>query len=221
MDGSRESASGSAREGRRHPIFARFFDRLSRATEHELGIHRDRLLAGLSGRVLEVGAGNGVNFGHYPPTVETVVAVEPEPFMRDKARHAATSTRVAVRLVDGVASRLPFESSSFDAVVASLVLCSVPELATALSEIRRVLKDAGELRFLEHVRADQPAKARLQIMLDRSRIWPLLGGGCHCSRQTMDAIAAAGFRVTEFESLPFGPSWWITNPHVRGAARAP
>lgn len=221
MDGSRESASRSAREGRRHPIFARFFDRLSRAMEHEVGIHRDRLLAGLSGRVLEVGAGNGVNFGHYPPTVETVVALEPEPFMRDKARHAATNTRVAVRLVDGVASRLPFESSSFDAAVASLVLCSVPELATALSEIRRVLKEGGELRFLEHVRADQPAKAQLQIMFDRSRIWPLLGGGCHCSRQTMDAIAAAGFRVTESEWLPFGPSWWITNPHVRGAARAP
>jgi ubiquinone/menaquinone biosynthesis C-methylase UbiE len=221
MDGSRESASRSAREGRRHPIFARFFDRLSRATEHEVSSHRDRLLAGLSGRVLEVGAGNGVNFGHYPPTVEKVVALEPEPFMRDKARHAATNAGVTVQIIDGAASRLPFESSSFDAAVASLVLCSVPELATALSEVRRVLKDGGELRFMEHVRADQPAKARLQIMLDRSRIWPLLGGGCHCSRQTMEAIAAAGFRVTEFESLPFGPSWWITNPHVRGAARWP
>jgi ubiquinone/menaquinone biosynthesis C-methylase UbiE len=221
MDGSRESTSRTACEGRRHPIFARFFDRLSRATEHEVGPHRDRLLAGLWGRVLEVGAGNGVNFGHYPPTVDMVVALEPEPFMRDRAQHAATDARVAVRLVDGVASRLPFESSSFDAAVVSLVLCSVPELSTALSEIRRVLKDGGELRFMEHVRADRPAKARLQVMLDRSRIWPLLGGGCHCSRQTMDAIAAAGFRVTESESLPFGPSWWITNPHVRGAARAP
>ena len=185
-----------------------------------MGPHRDRLLAGLSGRVLEVGAGNGVSFRHYPPTVETVVALEPEPFMRDKARHAATNAGVTVQLVDGVASRLPFESSSFDAAVASLVLCSVPEIATALSEIRRVLKDGGELRFMEHVRADQPAKARLQIMLDRSRIWPLLGGGCHCSRQTMEAIAAAGFRVTELEWLRFGPSWWITNPHVLGAARA-
>lgn len=219
MDGSRESTIRPGREERRHPIFARFFDRLSRATEHEVGPHRDRLLAGLSGRVLEVGAGNGVNFGHYPPTVEAVVAVEPEPFMRDRAQRAATHARVAVRLVDGVASRLPFDSCTFDAVVASLVLCSVPELTTALSEIRRVLKDGGELRFMEHVRADRPAKARLQIMLDRSRIWPLLGGGCHCSRRTADAIAAAGFRVTEVESLPFGPSWWITNPHVRGVAR--
>ena len=107
----------------------------------------------LSGRVLEVGAGNGVNFGHYPPTVEEVVALEPEPFMRGKAQHAAAKARVEVRVVDGVSSRLPFESSTFDAVVASLVLCSVPELDAALSELRRVIKDGGELRFLEHVDA--------------------------------------------------------------------
>jgi ubiquinone/menaquinone biosynthesis C-methylase UbiE len=221
MGGPRESASQAAREERRHPIFARFFDRLSRSMEREVGVHRDRLLAGLSGRILEVGAGNGVNFGHYPPTVDEVVALEPEPFMRGKAQLAATNARVAVRVVDGVASRLAFESSTFDAAVASLVLCSVPELEAALSELRRVIRDGGELRFMEHVRADRPAKARLQVLLDRSRIWPLLGGGCHCSRQTTGAIATSGFRVVELESLPFGPSWWITNPHVRGVARAP
>jgi ubiquinone/menaquinone biosynthesis C-methylase UbiE len=221
MGGPWESASQAAREGRRHPIFARFFDRLSRSMEREVGVHRDRLLAGLSGRVLELGAGNGVNFGHYPPAVEEVVALEPEPFMRGKAQLAAANARVAVRVVDGVASRLPFESSTFDAAVASLVLCSVPELDAALSELRRVIRAGGELRFLEHVRADRSAKARLQVLFDRSRIWPLLGGGCHCSRQTTDAIATAGFRVVELESLPFGPSWWITNPHVRGTALAP
>jgi SAM-dependent methyltransferase len=221
MDGRRESAGESAGTQRGHPIFARFFDRLSRSMEREVGVHRDRLVAGLSGRVLEIGAGNGVNFGHYPPTVEEVVAVEPEPFLRGKARHAAASAPVDVRVVDGVASDLPFASGTFDAVVASLVLCSVPELDAALSELRRVLADGGELRFLEHVRADRPAKARLQLLLDRSRVWPLLGGGCHCSRQTTSAIAAAGFRVVEVESLPFGPSWWITNPHMRGAALAP
>jgi ubiquinone/menaquinone biosynthesis C-methylase UbiE len=221
MGGFRETASQCARKERRHPIFARFFDRLSRLMEREVGVHRDRLLAGLSGRVLEVGAGNGVNFAHYPPTVEEVVALEPEPFMRGKAQHAAANAGVAVRVVDGVASNLRFESSTFDAVVASLVLCSVPEPGAALTEVRRVLRDGGELRFLEHVRAERPAKARLQILLDRSRIWPLLGGGCHCSRQTTGAIAAAGFRVVELESLPFGPSWWITNPHMRGAAQVP
>jgi ubiquinone/menaquinone biosynthesis C-methylase UbiE len=221
MDGPREDLSQRGCEERRHPIFARFFDRLSRCSEREVGVYRDRLLEGLCGRVLEVGAGNGVNFGRYPPTVEEVVALEPEPFMRRKAQRAATTAPVAVRVVDGVASRLPFESSSFDAAVASLVLCSVPDLDAALMELRRVLADGGELRFLEHVRADNPVKARLQRLLDRKGIWPLLGGGCHCSRSTIAAIAAAGFRVRECESLAFGPSWWITNPHVRGAALAP
>jgi ubiquinone/menaquinone biosynthesis C-methylase UbiE len=215
-----DSLPQSRCEERRHPIFARFFDRLSRCSDREVGVYRDRLLAGLSGRVLEVGAGNGVNFGRYPPSVE-VVALEPEPFMRKKAQRAAAAASIAVRVVDGVASRLPFKSSSFDAAVASLVLCSVPDLEAALMELRRVLKDGGELRFLEHVRADEPAKARLQVVLDRAGIWPLLGGGCHCSRSTVGAITAAGFRVHDCESLAFGPSWWITNPHVLGAARAP
>lgn len=221
MDGSRASVGRGGSRERGHPIFARFFDRLSRLMEPDVGVHRDRLLAGLSGRVLEVGSGNGVNFGHYPATVKEVVALEPEEYMREKAQQAGREAPVPVRVLDGVASRLPFESSTFDAAVASLVLCSVPELDVALTELRRVLKDGAELRFMEHVRADRPAKARIQALLDRSGLWPLLGGGCHCSRRTPAAIEAAGFRVLELETLAFGPSWWITNPHVRGAARAP
>jgi ubiquinone/menaquinone biosynthesis C-methylase UbiE len=221
MDGSRATAGKGESRKRGHPIFARFFDRLSRLMECDLGVHRDRLLAGLSGRVLEVGCGNGVSFGHYPTTVEEVVAVEPEPYMREKAQQAAREAPVPVRVVDGVASRLPFESSTFDAAVTSLVLCSVPELDAALAELRRVLKDGGELRFMEHVRADRPAKARIQELLDRTGLWPLLGGGCHCSRRTAAAITAAGFRVLELQTLAFGPSWWISNPHVRGLAQAP
>jgi ubiquinone/menaquinone biosynthesis C-methylase UbiE len=140
--------------------------------------------------------------------------------VREKATHAAARAPVPVRVVDAVASQLPFESSSFDAVVASLVLCSVPDPGLALVEMRRVLKEGGELRFLEHVRADRPAKARVQVMLDRTGIWPLLGGGCHCSRRTTATIAAAGFRVLELETLTFGPPWFVTNPHMRGTARA-
>jgi ubiquinone/menaquinone biosynthesis C-methylase UbiE len=191
-----------------HPVFARCFDRMSRSMEREVGTHRGRLLAGLSGRIIEVGAGNGMNFGHYPPAVEQVVAVEPEPYLREKARQAAALAPVPVRVVAGVASHLPFESGT------------VPDPGVALTELRRVLKDGGELRFMEHVRAERPAKARLQIMLDRSRIWPLFGGGCHCSRATLAALAAAGFRVLDVETISFGPAWWVTNPHVRGAARS-
>jgi ubiquinone/menaquinone biosynthesis C-methylase UbiE len=169
--------------------------------------------------VLEVGAGNGINFGHYPPQVEEVVALEPEPYLRGKAQQAAARAPVPVQVIEGAASPLPFALGSFDAVVASLVLCTVPDLDVALAEMRRVLKDQGELRFLEHVRADDTLKARIQATLDRTRIWPLLGGGCHCSRATTSAIAGAGFKVLEVETIPFGASWWITNPHVRGAAR--
>jgi ubiquinone/menaquinone biosynthesis C-methylase UbiE len=189
--------------------------------EREIGSYRDQLLAGLSGRVVEVGAGNGANFRHYPPAVQEVVALEPEPYLRAKAERAAREAPVPVRVMDALAGELPLESDSFDAAVASLVLCTIPDGPGALAEMRRVLKPGAELRFLEHVRADQPRKARVQRMSDGSGIWPLLGGGCHCSRDTIAAIEATGYSVERVHSFSLGPSWWITNPHVLGAARAP
>jgi ubiquinone/menaquinone biosynthesis C-methylase UbiE len=205
----------------RHPIFARFFDRLSRLMEREVGEHRQELLAGLSGRVVEIGAGNGMNFQHYPPTVEEVVALEPEAYLRAKADAAARDALVPVTVRDGVADPLPLQDDSVDAAIASLVLCTVPDPGRALVELRRVLKPGGELRFLEHVRSDRPRKARIQAWLDRSGIWPRVGGGCHCARDTLGAIEGAGFRVDRLRSLDFGPSWVITNPHVLGVARTP
>lgn len=204
----------------RHPLFARFFDRLSRLMEREIGEHRDELLAGLSGRVLEVGAGNGINFAHYPAAVEEVVALEPEAYLRGKAEQAARGTPVRVTVTDGTADPLPFDDASFDAVVASLVLCTVPDQAAALAELRRVLAPGGELRFMEHVRSQRARKARVQAALDRSGVWPLLGGGCHCARDTVDAIEAAGFRVERVRDFAVGPAWIVTNPHTLGAARA-
>jgi ubiquinone/menaquinone biosynthesis C-methylase UbiE len=204
-----------------HPVFARFFNRLSALLEKDLGAQRDRMLAGLSGRVLEVGAGNGMNFGHYPHTVGEVVALEPEPYLRGKAEAAARQATVRVEVQDGVADELPFAPGSFDAAVASLVLCTVPDPARALSEMRRVLKPGGELRFLEHVRSERPQKARVQKLLDGSAVWPLIGGGCHCSRPTATTIEAAGYEIQEIDSFDVGPAWGITNPHVVGVARAP
>ncbi len=218
MDGCPQEAAART-PGLRHPIFARVFDRLSRPMERELGRHRERLLAGLSGRVLEVGAGNGMNFAHYPSTVGEVVALEPEPYLRGKALAAAARAPIPVRVLDGVATPLPFGPSSFDAAVVSLVLCTVPDPPRALTELRRVIKQDGELRFLEHVRAPGGPKARVQALLDRTGIWPLLGGGCHCSRETAATIAAAGFQIDELETLVLNPAWDITNPHVRGVAR--
>ncbi len=135
-----------------HPLFARFY---ARCAPHEDGRggteHRRELLAGLSGRVVEVGAGIGSNFAHYPAAVTEVVAVEPEPYLRAKAEHAATAATVKVRVVEGLADALPLADGEADAGVASLVLCSVPDQAEALAELRRVIRPGGELRFYEHV----------------------------------------------------------------------
>lgn len=202
----------------RHPLFARVFDRLSGPMEKALGPLRDELLAGLTGRVLEIGAGNGINFAHYPDTVDEIVALEPEPYMRSKALRAARLAPISVTVGAGVADSIALPDASFDAAVASLVLCSVPDQAAALAELRRVLKPGGELRFLEHVSSPSPRKARVQRVFDRSGVWPRIGGGCHCSRDTLGEIEAAGFLVEEVRSVEVGPGWGITNPHVLGRA---
>jgi SAM-dependent methyltransferase len=204
-----------------HPIFARVFNRMSRQLEEQTGEHRDELLAGLHGRIIEIGAGNGMNFAHYPSSVDEVVAVEPEPYLRKKAEEAAQRSPVRVTVHAGVAAPLELEDASFDAAIASLVLCTVPDPGAALVELRRVLKPEGELRFMEHVRSGRARKASVQQSLDNSGFWPHLGGGCHCSRDTVAAIEAAGFHVDHVRRFAVGPSWMHTNPHVLGAARAP
>jgi ubiquinone/menaquinone biosynthesis C-methylase UbiE len=205
----------------RHPLFARFYERLSQWMEGELGERRDELLRGLEGRVLEVGAGNGMNFGHYPRTVDEVVGIEPEPYLRARAVEAARRAPVRVDVRDAVADPLPAEDASFDAAVVSLVLCTVPDPGRALAEIRRVLKPGGELRVLEHVRSRRPRAARVQRWLDRSGIWPRVGGGCHCSRETVATIRSAGFSFDRVTGFAFGPACDPTRPHVIGVARAP
>lgn len=202
----------------RHPIFARVFDRLSGVMERDVGEHRQEMLAGLSGRVVEVGAGNGMNFAHYPATVDEVLALEPEAYLRAKAERAAIRAAVDVTVQAGVADALPFGAAMFDAAVSSLVLCSVSDPAAALAEMRRVLKPGGELRFMEHVRSAHPGKARVQRWSDRSGLWPRVAGGCHCDRDTVAEITAAGFQIAQVGRYEIGPSWILTNPHVRGVA---
>jgi len=179
----------------RHPIFARAWDRLCGLMERELAVQRQELLAGLTGRVLEIGAGNGNNFEHYPATVDEVIALEPEPYLRGKAHEAATRAPVRVTVREGVAEALPVGDESFDAAIASRVLCTVRDQERALAELRRVVRPGAELRFLEHVRSPHARTAWLQERLDGSGIWPWLGGGCHCARDTLGAVTAAGFGV--------------------------
>ena len=156
-----------------HPLFARFFARFA-AKDEERGQAevRRELLEGLSGRVVEVGAGNGLNFPHYPASVEEVVAVEPEAYLRERAADAAREAPVPIRVTGGLAGALPFEDASFDAAVVSGVLCSVPDQESALADLRRVLRPGGELRFYEHVRASGPVRGRTQDVADL--VWPRL-----------------------------------------------
>ena len=204
----------------RHPLFARMYERMAPAFEAKgSGAHRDETLAGLAGRVIEGGAGTGLNFAHYPDSVTEVIAVEPEPYLRDKAEKAGAGARVPVRVVDGVADRLPAEDASCDAGVASLVLCSVADQAAALAELHRVIRQGGELRFYEHIRSDSPGFARFQRAVDV--VWPHLGGGCHASRATLDEIEAAGFTIEQARRFTFRPSAVTipVSPHAIGIAR--
>jgi ubiquinone/menaquinone biosynthesis C-methylase UbiE len=203
-----------------HPLFARIYAWGSpRMEKAGWGVRRDQLLAGLTGRVVEVGAGNGLNFARYPREVTHVVAVEPEAHLRELAQAAARDAAVPIEVVDGVADRLPAGDAEFDAAVVSLVLCSVPDVPATLVEIRRVLRPGGELRFFEHVRADTPGLARVQRVLDAT-VWPTFVGGCHTYRDTRAAIEAAGFVVDRIEHIriPEGGIPMPASPHILGAA---
>ena len=202
-----------------HPLFARFYARvLARNEPAQMRAHRDELLAGLGGRVVEVGAGSGANFPHYPAGVDEVVAVEPESYLREQARAAAAGAAVRVTVLDGVADALPLEDASCDVAVACLVLCSVPDQASALAELRRVLKPGGELRFYEHVHAHTPRMARAQQLVDRT-FWPRAFGGCHTARDTVAAIEAAGFALERHRDLRLPPSFLPVSPQAIGVAR--
>jgi ubiquinone/menaquinone biosynthesis C-methylase UbiE len=193
-------------------LFAAMYDRMMRDTE-EAGLreHRRALLSRASGRVLEIGAGTGLNLEHYGPAVTELVLTEPEEAMARKLRAKLDRGEV----ISAGAGDLPFEDASFDTVVSTLVLCTVPDQQGALAEIRRVLKPEGRLLFLEHVRSQDPKTARRQ---DRVvPIWRVVGHGCHPNRDTAAALARAGF-VLELEGwrIPKAPSF--IRPAIEGVA---
>jgi ubiquinone/menaquinone biosynthesis C-methylase UbiE len=194
-------------------IFARVYERSLAATE-EAGLreHRRALLAQASGRVLEIGAGTGLNLDHYGAGVTELVLTEPEePMARQLRGRAANRGKV----VEAPADRLPFPDDSFDTVVSTLVLCTVPDVGRALDEIKRVLAPGGRLLFLEHVRADDPKLAKWQDRLLPA--WRFVGHGCHPNRDTAAALSGAGFAV-ELERWRLPKAAKIVRPAIEGVA---
>lgn len=179
-----------------HPLFARIAAFLASREGDVERDYRRETLAGLSGRVIEIGSGSGPNFPYYPDAVTELVSVEPEPNLRAKAIEAADASGRPITVVDAVADRLPFEDGRFDAAVAVLVLCSVPDQAAALAELHRVLRPGGELRFYEHVIGSSRRLATVQRAMapGLAKVF----GGCRADRDTGAAIEAAGFRLESY-----------------------
>lgn len=201
--GTNHGTDHGAGHGTEVPLFARGWVAVSPLLERVgFASSRRRLVADLRGTVVEVGAGTGVTFAHYPPEVTRVVAVEPDPRLRRRAERSAARAPVPVEVVDGVAEALPSADGRADAVVFGLVLCTVPDVSAALAEARRVLAPDGDLRLLEHVRAH----GALGRIADRiAPLWGHVAGGCRPNQDTEALVAAAGFDVSGLRTRPFPP----------------
>ena len=200
--------------------FSAIYDRAMKSTE-EAGMReiRRETLAAAQGRTVDIGAGTGINVELYPEGVTELVLAEPDEHMLNRLRPKVATWRRNVDVVQAPADRLPFDDDSFDTAVFTLVLCTVPDPAAALSEAARVLKPGGKLLFVEHVRSPEPGLARWQDRLERP--WRFLGDGCHCNRDTVATIEASPFEVERVErgELPKAPP--LVRPLVQGSAVAP
>jgi len=199
--------------------FSALYDRAFQASE-DAGLRemRRELLRQARGRVLELGAGTGLNLELYPREgLDSLTLTEPDPHMFKQLRQRAAKVCAGAELIEAGAEDLPFESDSFDTAVVTLVLCTVPDQAAALREVRRVLKPNGQLLFLEHIRSNHADLAKWQDRLEQP--WRFVGDGCHCNRDTESAIRAAGFALGDVEhpELPKAPP--IVRPMVQGSAR--
>jgi ubiquinone/menaquinone biosynthesis C-methylase UbiE len=158
---------------------------------------RQRIAGAAQGCVLEIGIGSGRNLPLYAPGVERILGLDPSPQLLARARDQAGAD-ARVKLLTGSAEQIPLADRSIDTIVMTFVACSIPEVATALAEMRRVLKPTGRLLFVEHGRAPDARVARWQDRI--TPLWRLIQGGCHLNRKMDDLIANAGLRIDHLET---------------------
>jgi ubiquinone/menaquinone biosynthesis C-methylase UbiE len=203
--------------GLRKRLFALTYNRMmARGEKAGLAEIRAKLLAQASGHTLEVGAGTGLNLEHYPDTVSTLTATEPDPSMLRRLERAAGRAAKPVTVLRAPAEDLPFEDATFDTVVATLVLCGVDDQPRAVREIRRVLRPGGRLLFVEHIRSDDAALARRQ---DRINWLNRIVVGCDCNRPTLHTLEQGRLTIGDLVhgELPKSPSF--VRPMIVGAAK--
>lgn len=205
-----------------HKWFAAIYDKLLASEEKKfLGAIRAEMLKDVSGEVLEIGAGTGANFQYYSNGAH-VVAIEPDPYMLERARKRAADATADIELRQDTAEELPFPDASFDFVIDTLVLCSVRDPRKVLAEIKRVLKVGGELRLYEHVRYKNPIGALSQDII--SPVWQWFGAGCHPNRDTERLVREAGFELSDVrmrKELPPIPPMIFSRPHLQAVAKRP
>ena len=174
----------------------------------ELRPQRERVTAGLTGTVLELGFGSGHNVAHYPPAVTEVLAVEPSLLARELAASRVAASPVPVSFVGLEGERVPLPDDSCDSALSTFTLCTIPGVEQALAEVRRILRPGGRFHFLEHGRAPDEGVVRWQRRIDR--VWPHVAGGCHVSRSIPGLLRDAGFEVVELEeAYGTGPKPWM------------
>lgn len=198
-------------------LFAAVYDRgLKGAEEAGLREMRRETLRAARGRTIDLGAGTGANLDLYPDSVSDLVLAEPDPHMVKRLREKLAQSGRRAEVIEAPAERLPFEDSSFDTAVFTLVLCTVPNPSTALAEAARILKLGGKLLFVEHVRSTEPGLARWQDRLEKP--WRFIGDGCHCNRDTVATIEASPLSLegVERDRLPKVPP--LVRPLVHGSA---
>ena len=216
-------AMGKAYDATWGRLFASFYDRALKASEENgLGDMRRALLADARGRVVEIGAGTGVNLDLNGAGVEDLTLIEPDPHMgaklrdrlADRGEHGSASP--PARLVTAPAEAIPFDDDTFDTAVATLVLCTVPDPVAAIAELARVLKPGGRLLYIEHVRAEDPASARWQDRFEKP--WRFMADGCHCNRDTAATLSASAFQIESIDQGKLPKAMPIVRPLIRGSA---